>query len=270
MHPIVLRWGTYSLYWYSVLAWLGILSAVAYALWRGQRSGYREVQILDGALWALVGGLSGARAAYVIPNWADYAARPETVLSFWGGGLVFQGGLLGGILALFLYSLYVRPFTSCSMGSSFARLADLAAPAMALAQSFGWAGALLHGANYGIVVRSPFSLWLPDLYGVYGPRFPTQALAVLLSLVLFFGLHRLSKFRLRPGMAALIYLFGNGLGHFLLDFSRADEAAYIGHLRVTQWAELLEAAVACALLLYMWRLALRGRMSRRTTEAREG
>ncbi|MBM4431858.1 MAG: hypothetical protein FJ026_16150, partial [Chloroflexi bacterium] len=182
--------------------------------------------------------------AYVLPNWADYADRPLALFRTWGGGLVFQGGLLGGVLALLVYSLYAE--------LPFVRLADMAAPAVALAQGLGWVGALVHGAHYGIIQRSPISMWLPDIYGVYGPRFPTQLLAAMLGFFLFFTLHRLSSLKLQSGVTALLYLLGNGSGHFLLDFTRADDAPYVGLLRATQLAELAEVVIACVLLLYVW------------------
>jgi phosphatidylglycerol:prolipoprotein diacylglycerol transferase len=282
MSPVLFRWRSYSLYWYSALIWLGIVLAIAYAQWRGrlppssgpgragtngdERRGYRHQQVLDAALCVLVGGLVGARLAYVLPNWQDYGGRVSALIGLWGGGYAFQGGLLGGTVALWLYSLRA--------GQSFPRLADLAAPAVALAQALGWAGAWVHGANYGLVMRSPFSMWLPDLYGVYGPRFPTQMLACALSIVLFLGLHRLSQLHLPhrtrdgvptpAGRLALLYLLGNGLGHFLLEFTRADDAPYWGLLRWTQVAALAEVAVAIALLLY-----LRYRRRKRSVEVAE-
>jgi len=252
--PVLFRWSTHIVYWYSALLWLAIVLAIAYAQWRGRRLGYRHTQVLDGALWALVGGLLGARLAYVIPNWQDYGGRPSALLGLWGGGYTFQGGLLGGALGLWLYSLLVR--------LSFPRLADLAAPAVALAQALGWAGAWVHGANYGLVLSSPLSMWLPDLYGVYGPRFPTQMLACALGILLFLGLHRLSKFHLQPGLLALVYLVGNGLGHFLLEFTRADEAPYWGPLRWTQVAALAEVSLGVVLWFCLWR--------RHHTRTREG
>ena len=242
--PVLFRWGTHIVYWYSALIWLGIVLAVAYAQWQGRLLGYRHPQALDGALWALVGGLLGARLAYVVPNWPDYGGRPAALIGLWGGGYAFQGGLLGGTLGLWLYSLNAR--------LSFRRLADLAAPAVSLAQGLGWAGAWVHGANYGLILRSVISMWLPDLYGVYGPRFPTQMLACALGILLFLGLHRLSRFHLQPGMLASLYLLCNGLGHFFLEFTRADEAPYWGPLRWTQIAALAELAVAMVLLLYLW------------------
>jgi phosphatidylglycerol---prolipoprotein diacylglyceryl transferase len=245
MHPVLWRWGSHLVYSYSVLMGLGILLGVACAEWQGRRAGYRGLQVLDGTLWVLIGGLIGARAAYVIPNWADYVGRPAALLQFWGGGLVFQGGLVGGLIALLLYSLYC--------GLPLLRLADVAVAGVALGQAVGWVGALMHGANYGVVVRSSLSLWLPDIYGVYGPRFPTQLVAALGSGGLLIGLLQLSRRRLLDGMLFWIYLLGNGGVQFLLEFTRADESPYVGSLRVTQVAELAQALIAAAVLLYYWR-----------------
>lgn len=258
MHPVLLRWGNYTLHAYSTLVCLGILLGIAYVQWRGRQDNWDGLRILDGALWLWTGGLIGARTAYVISNWTDYATHPFTALvvwSSWDGGLVFQGGLLGGLLALWVYSSRI--------GMNLVDWLDRAAPAVSLAQGIGWVGALLHGANYGIVMRTAFSLWLPDLYGVYGPRIPTQLLAALLDLGLFVALHRLSTRRLQPGMLAWIYLWGNGLGHLFIEFARADEAPYWGMLRVTQWFELVEVLGASVLMLRVWHQVVVCRKSRR-------
>lgn len=243
MHPVFLRWGSHVVYWYSALIWLGLLSALGYALWQGPRVGLHRSTILDAALCLLLGGLIGARAAYVLPNWADYGGRPAALLGFWGGGYSFQGGLLGGTLGLWLYAVAAR--------QSFLRLADLTAPALALAQSIGWAGAWVHGANYGLVVRSTFSMWLPDLYGVYAPRIPVQMLACLIGAMIFVQLHRLHHSRLRVGLVSLLYLLSNGVLHFVLEFMRADDTLYIGALRWTQVAALAEVVIAITILVYL-------------------
>ena len=53
-------------------------------------------------------------------------------------------------------------------------------------------------------------------------------------------------------MLGLLYLLGNGTTQFLLEFTRADEAPYVGLLRMTQVVALGEALFAGALLLYLW------------------
>lgn len=270
MHPVLMRWGMHSLPSYTTLMYVAILLGTAYALWRSRgalpqhpmQASWVNWSVLDGVLWTLAAGFVGARLAYVGCNWQDYAGRPAALWQQWGGGLVFQGGLLAGLLALWLYSFW--------SGRPFARLVDVAAPAVALAQSIGWVSALLHGANYGLVMRSPFSLWLPDLYGVYGPRLPTQLLAALLGMGLSFGLHRLSRFSLVPGMLGLIYLFSNGLGHLMLEFARADETVFLGALRLTQWAELAQVVVASAFMLRIWHRVRTGQTQGRHRNALEG
>jgi phosphatidylglycerol:prolipoprotein diacylglycerol transferase len=243
MHPVFLRWGSHVVYWYSALIWLGLVSALGYALWQAPRAGFSRSTILDAALCLLAGGLLGARAAYVIPNWTDYGSRPEALLGFWGGGYSFQGGLFGGALGLWLYALVAR--------QSFPGLADLASVALSLGQSIGWAGAWVHGANYGLVVRSTLSMWLPDLYGVYGPRIPVQMLACLLGMLISLRLHGLRRFRLPGGLVASVYLLCNGILHFVLEFMRADETLFVGPLRWTQVAELAEVMLALGILLYL-------------------
>ncbi len=244
MHPVVLRWGPFSVYAYTAAVSLGIMVAVAYVHWRGSLSGFSVTYLLDGALWTIAGGIVGARLAYVLAHREDFSGGILDLWSRWDGGLVFQGGLLGGLVVLYLYSVYTQV--------SALRLVDLAAPAVALAQALGWAGALLHGANYGLIMRSPISMWLPDLYGVYGPRIPTQLLGSFLGLGLFYTLHRASCSQHRPGLLGLLYVFGNGVGHFLLGFARSDQALYVGMLRSTQLAELVEASVAGSCLSICW------------------
>ncbi len=244
MEVILWRWGAFSLYAYTAWVGAGIAVATAFVLIDGRRAGYDPRRLLDGVLWVLAGGLVGARVAYVIPNWADYATNPAALFGQWGGGLVFQGGLVAGAAALGAFALFERlPFLST---------ADLAAQGICLAQCLGWLGALVHGANYGMIVRSPVSLWLPDLYGVYAPRFPTQVVASLMAAALFVLLRWLNRRTPRPGSLAALYLLGNGGGHFLLEFTRADEAIlHMGILRITQVGGLAQVALGAVALLYL-------------------
>src|SRR3546814_8554589 len=48
---------------------------------------------------AAIGALVGARLAYALNHWADYADRPLEVLAVWEGGISLFGGIFGGVLA---------------------------------------------------------------------------------------------------------------------------------------------------------------------------
>jgi phosphatidylglycerol:prolipoprotein diacylglycerol transferase len=244
MSRVLFRWAGQSLYAYSALVGLGTVLAVVYACWQGQRKGLAYAGVLDAALWCLAGGFLGGRLAYVMTHLRDLEAGLMPAVLTRGGGLVFQGGLLGSALSLYVHSRRT--------GACFPRLADIGAPAVALAQALGWAGAHLHGANYGLLVQPPFSMWLPDIFGVYGPRVPVQLMAFFFGLLLFRWLHGLGPWRQPPGVLALLYLAVGGSGHFLLEFARADEALHGGMLRVTQVGELVTAGIAVALLSRLW------------------
>jgi len=245
MNVRVIRLWAYSISSYSALVALGIFSGLVYVAWLARIRGLGWMQVLDGALWSLAFGLSGARLAYVLLNPADYVTYPPAILTRWGGGLDYQGGLLAGLVGLWVFARRAR--------LPFLQLLDLATPGVALAQAFAWVGAPLQGVYYGVALRFPLSQWLPDLHGVYGPRFPTQLLALLMSVCLLANLHRFRSSRLRQGTLGLSYLLVSSGGFFALEFALGDDAIHLGLLRFTQWVELAELAAAATLLWLLWR-----------------
>jgi phosphatidylglycerol:prolipoprotein diacylglycerol transferase len=142
-------------------------------------------------------------------------------------------------------------------------LADLLVPGVALGEAVGWVGCLGSGCGYGLPARGPWAYELPDIYGIVVPRFPTQALASLVSGLIFalliFVLWRYGS-RLVPGSLASLYLLLSALGHFLVEFTRGDETLYLGLLRWSQWAEAGEIILALSMLAYLWKLGRRRRV----------
>lgn len=122
-------------------------------------------EALDLTFWALAGGLIGARVlAWLtdIPHTLGAClAPPEGVdrtcghlLRVWEGGLVFYGGLLGGLLGGYLWCRRA--------GVPFLRAADRFIPYVALGHAIGRLGCLAAGCCYGAVA--------PDLaWGVVYP-----------------------------------------------------------------------------------------------------
>jgi len=247
MHPILFRIGSFPIYSYTAFLDLGILLGLAIACLQGRRYGYTVVQVLDAALWGIVGGIIGGRIAYVLPNWPQYAARPAAILRLWGGGLAFHGALIGGMLGIGLYAATHYP--------SFWGLTDLVALGAPLGQAIGWLGALLHGSNYGQVSYEGWAWELPDLYGITVPRFPTQVVGIAIALLVFVLVRIYGRTRRFPGALFLAYLLLNSTGFFFLEFTRADKSAYWGSFRISQAAYALEALLAIGLLIYLKRLA---------------
>ncbi|NIO71810.1 MAG: hypothetical protein GTN71_22975 [Anaerolineae bacterium] len=291
MHPILFRFGSTIIYTYTVLLDVGLVCGLVVACLEGKRRGIAPERIVDAALWAVVAGIAGGRVGYVLANQEYFAENLREAFYIWEGGLAFQGALLFGLLALFLYSAYHKlPFLA---------LADMAALGLALGQVFGWLGCLMSGCAYGLEshgatsILARLSLDLPDIYGIHAPRFATQPLASALSLAIFillwatrrrwpfgsaqdkpfdpsaelrasFAQDRPSDYpfdraqggaqdRPFPGFAFTLYLLLYAGGQFLLEFTRGDEAIYWGPWRVSQWLYLAEAALALVFLTHLLR-----------------
>jgi len=102
------------------------------------------------ALIAL-GTVAGARLYFVIQNdLIDYLVRPWRILAVWEGGLAFFGGLLGGILAAFIYAR--------RNALPFLRTADLFSPAIPIGGAIGRISCGLDGMDYGTPTALPWGV----------------------------------------------------------------------------------------------------------------
>ncbi|MGC8838336.1 MAG: prolipoprotein diacylglyceryl transferase family protein [Anaerolineae bacterium] len=248
MYPVLFRLGRTSIYTYSVLLDLGLLCALAWVWGRGRARFGREAGgwLLDAFLAVAVGGLLGGRLGHVAFRWDYYQAHLREALAVWRGGLSFLGALGGGFLALvafWLLSWRRRPGRA-----TLWNVLDLAAPAVALGAAFGWAGCLASGAAYGAAGEGPFSLLLPDLYGLRAVRWAVQPLGIAWSLVVFGLLLFLERRLPRPGtlFAAFLTLYLGGWA--LLEQVRGDETAYLGVWRAGQVLASLGALAGVFLL----------------------
>lgn len=214
---------------YSALVALGmaagLASAYVFLRARSRRAAAPEI-FLDGALVVFAAGWIGARAYHVASHWDYYSARTEEITQFGLGGLAMRGAFIVGVIALALYCRVRR--------ISFWRLADAAALGLALGQAIGWVGALVQGANYGIVSDSPAAMDLPDLYGLVEPRLPLQHAEIALFAVLFVALIVLAARHPRRGTLFLTYLLVASLANVALGFVRGDESTSLGSWRVDQ------------------------------------
>ncbi len=241
MHPILFRVGATPIYTYTVLIYLGAVLGLVAAMWAGQRRGIPPQRVMDAALWMAAPALVGGRIGHILPEWANYAAHPQLALGVGQGGFAFQGVLLGGALG---GAIYAR-----RSGVSLAALSDLAALGLPLGQACGWLGALMHGANYGVVSYADWAWELPDVYGVVMPRFPTQAVAAVGFLGIGAVLLALWRRRAAPGLLFPVYLLLMGLLLVPLECTRGDPGWHWGVWRAAQVLLALEAGLGLVLLV---------------------
>lgn len=187
--------------------------------------------LTDRLSWFLVAGaIIGARlGAVFFYDWAYFSQHPMEIFKVWNGGLASHGGVLGVILAVFLYSKWIQKripqFT-------FLRILDFIAIPSALAISFIRLGNFVNQEILGIPTELPWGVLFghPADYHSAIPRHPVQLYEAGAYLVTFFILCRLWKNHFlenRPGsFIALLFIFGFG-SRLIIEFWKADLDSYL-------------------------------------------
>ena len=88
-------------------------------------------------IWCLVGGMLCSKLLFWITEWKELVRNPGFMLDTIGDGFVVYGGIIGGVLAGWLYCRIKK--------LNFLAYFDLVIPSVALAQGFGRIGCLLAG-----------------------------------------------------------------------------------------------------------------------------
>ena len=235
--------------WYSLFFALAVVAGVWLGLREAQRKGFDGERVQSLAMWAIVGGLVGARLFHVIDSWEVYAANPQRILNVWEGGLAVYGGLIGGVLTGLVYALRHK--------LAAWRLADAAAPGMILGQAVGRLACIPNGDAYGapanvpwaFIYTNPKSMAPRALLGV--PTHPYAVYELLFDLLLLGLLWRLRRVFKTDGLLFLTYAGVYMAGRFMLTFFRMEQVVFWG-LQQAQVVALL--GLPIILLLALWRL----------------
>ena len=171
---------------------------------------------------ALVGGLVGARAYYVIQNY-DSVKHDLLGSVFSGSGLVWYGGAIGGAIGVVGWMRW--------RGVLELRMFDTCATALALGYAIGRIGCQVSGdGDYGIRSTLPWAMGyphgtLPTPPGVEVQ--PTPIYETVTMCLLAYGLWQLRD-RVRPGVVFALYLALSGLERFLVEFIRRNSEVLAG------------------------------------------
>ena len=244
--PVAVSLGPLRVHWYGLMYLLGFLLA----WWLGRRRiragrlpGVDEDGFGDLLFYGLIGVIVGGRLGSVLfYDFNTYLQNPLQVLKVWEGGMSFHGGLIGVLVAAWLWSRRHRRHFFDTM--------DFLAPLVPPGLGFGRIGNYIGGELWGKYTRGDwgvvFPSGLPEPYRSLDPvalkaqfeagaldayaRHPSQLYqAVLEGLVLFCVLWWFSaKPRPRYAVSGLFALLYGGF-RFLVEFVRVPDA-HLGYL----------------------------------------
>jgi phosphatidylglycerol:prolipoprotein diacylglycerol transferase len=241
--------GPLYLRFYGLILVTGAFLGGYLASLEAKRKGHNPDLVWDAMLWALLGGILGARLWHIltpppsmvaagrdVAYYLNFANLEPVALGPWtfqipaalalpNGGLGIPGAVAGGVLAIYLYTHSIKV--------SFSEWIDFAAPAIALGQAIGRWGNYFNQELYGAPTTLPWGLTIDAPYRVAGftdpalrfhPTFLYESIGsfiICLSL-LYIARHRSEK--LRAGDLFLIYLLMYPVLRFFLEFIRLDSS----------------------------------------------
>ena len=154
MYPTLLSWGELRFHSYTVMMTLAFLIGALGPNWLNMRRKEPYAATPAGGIWIFIGGIAGAKIYWVFQygGWDDL----RYLQFFLTGGLVFFGGLIGGIIAGIAYLKYAK--------TPVIPAADMVAPFLAFAHGIGRIGCFLNGCCWGRLCSEGL------LWGVSFPR----------------------------------------------------------------------------------------------------
>lgn len=259
MYPVMLSWGELRFHSYTVMMTLAFLVGALGPNYLNVRRKEPYPATPAGGIWIFIGGILGAKIYWAI-QYGDL--EDWRYLQFlMTGGLVFFGGLFGGIVAGIAYLKYAR--------TPFIPAADMVAPFLALAHGLGRIGCFLNGCCWGRLCSSwvPWGVSFPRAsYGPFRdqvkkgliegdmafalPIHPVQLYETLGLVILFVILLIIYKKHRHTGVVSLSYVTLYGLLRFTTEGFRGESVRSVyGLLTVSQTVGLAMFVVGGLLFL---------------------
>ena len=210
-----------NIYFYGVIISIAFLIGIFFCTKNCGKFGLKEDDVYDVLIWMIPLSIVGARLYFVLFNLDYYLANPSEIIAVWEGGLAIYGGIIAGILVIFLVCRRKR--------ISVAAMLDLLIIACILGQSIGRWGNFMNREAFGcetdVFCRMGLTTPAGDTIFVH-PTFLYESvwnLAGFIMLCIFVN----SGKRRYDGQCLLIYFVWYGLGRFWIEGLRTD-SLYVG------------------------------------------
>lgn len=247
IQPLLGAIGPVELHWYGLLIALGIISGLIWLQVTTKALELRQ-RITDLMLWAVLGGIIGARLLFMILKWPEFS-NWQGMVNLTTGGLSIHGALIGGMISL---SLFARRYHL-----SVAKIFDLFVPAVLIGQIIGRFGNFFNQEAFGPPTNLPWKMFVAENFRP--PQFITDQFfhptflyeAIGLGVILLIILYWRSSLKL-PGSLTLLYLGLYSVLRIVIEFFRVD-SDYLGQLTIAQWgslAAIITVAIISLILKY--------------------
>ena len=246
MNNVMLDLGFIKIYWYSFFILMGVIVGYKLAINESQKFKIPKDYMINYFFYVLIFGLLGARAYYVIFNFAEYQNNLLDIFKVWEGGLAIHGGIIAGILVTLVYTKkYKIPFF---------RIVDIMVISLIIGQCIGRWGNFFNGEAHGPVTTLSFlqSLHLPKFIidgmyingTYYQPTFLYESIGCLIGFILLILIRKRKNLIL--GDLTSIYLIWYGIIRFFIEGLRTDSLLFF-NLKAAQLVSII--MIICGILI---------------------
>ena len=221
--PVAVHLGPLKIHWSGLMYLVGFLGGWAVGVYRAKQpdSGWQRNEVADLLFYIALGVVIGGRLGYVVfYNLGYYLAHPLEIFYIWTGGMSFHGGLLGVIVAMWLYARKTH--------RHWLAVTDFIAPLAPIGLATGRIGNFINHELWGRVTDVPWGMVFRNAGPL--PRHPTQLYEFALEgIVLFLLLWLYARKPRAVGAVSGLFLIGYGVFRFLVEFVRVPDA-HLGYL----------------------------------------
>ncbi|GMR15741.1 MAG: hypothetical protein BMS9Abin31_0028 [Gammaproteobacteria bacterium] len=233
--PELVSFGSFSIAWYGLLFASGFFIGFHIMRWVFSREGKSLATIDTLFIYMALGAVAGARLGHILfYDPAYYLANPLEILKIWQGGLASHGGVVGMLIAMYVYAKKTAEI-------SFLWLLDRMTLVIALGSFFIRSGNFFNSEILGIPTTVPWAIVFSRFDSL--PRHPAQlyeAAVYLLLFVLLSYLYMKHREKLKPGFMMgllMVIIFGS---RFLIEFVKVPQESFapILNLNMGQWLSI--------------------------------
>lgn len=251
----------FDIAYYGITIAIAMIVGISIALHEAKRTGQNQDTYLDLLMLTMLTSVLGARIYYVIFSWDNYKDNLGEILNIRNGGLAIYGGIIAGVITVFIYSKIKK--------MKFLQIADTVCMGLAAGQIIGRWGNFFNREAFGEYTNNLLAMQLPvsavreneitsamwnhvvTIGGVeyiqVHPTFLYEGLWNFMVLLFLFWFRKRKKFE---GELFFCYLAGYGSGRFWIESLRTDQLLLPGiHVPVSQMLSAVLVIVSLSVII---------------------
>lgn len=244
MRPDLFSIGPITIHGYGLMIGIGFLAAILIGMKRAEKHGLDKDIVFNMGMLCIVGGMLGAKILYIITEW-NSIIHSKNLWSDLAYGFVVYGGIIGGILILYVYSRFKK--------LNFLQYMDLIVPSVSIGQGFGRIGCLLAGCCYGRETDCPIGIVFHN--SEFAPNgvslLPTQIFSSLGDFLIAGFLIWYAGKQKKDGKVISMYLILYGVGRFIVEIFRNDPRGNVGMLSTSQFISIFMVAFGAGMMYFV-------------------